>query len=127
MEKVYGDKPYASMIQQTALSNTMGADGMTQGIQWFLGTDKLNFTAGLASESAMTSQAHSVILLRFADAKEAEAAVPVLKESVDPRKWICVGVEKAVVECNGDLVCIVMDDENGATYLKNFREIAVAE
>lgn len=127
MEKVYGDKPYASMIQQTALSNTMGADGMTQGIQWFLGTDKLNFTAGLASESAMTAQAHSVILLRFADAKEAEAAVPVLKESVDPRKWICVGVEKAVVECNGDLVCIVMDDENGATYLKNFREIAVAE
>ncbi len=127
IEKVYGDKPFGGMISQTPLSNTMGTDGTTQAIGWYLGTDTLDFEAGLASESAMTSQAHSVIVLRFADEKAAKAAVPVLQESVDPRKWICVGVEKAVVESAGNLVCVIMDDENGSTYRDNFLKNASAK
>ena len=44
-----------------------------------------------------------------------------LKTTVDPRKWICVGVDEAKVVSKGKLVCVVMDDENGDYYINNFK------
>ena len=54
------------------------------------------------------------------------AAKAALRESVDPFKWICVGVspDKVRVESNGDLICIVMDEENGDYYADNFLSLA---
>ncbi len=74
MEKVYGNKPYGGMVMQTPLYSGMGADGMSRGLQWYLGTEDIAFEAGLASESAITSQAHSVVLLRLADGADVDAA-----------------------------------------------------
>ena len=129
MEKVYGNKPYGGMVMQTPLYSGMGADGMSRGLQWYLGTEDIAFEAGLASESAITSQAHSVVLLRLADGADVDAAKSKLAESVDPRKWICVGVadENVKIDSVGNLVCVIMDDENADYYLENFRSIAVAE
>ena len=129
MEKVYGDKPYGGMVMQTVLYDGMGADGMSRGLEWYLGTADIEFEAGLASESAITSAAHSVVLLRLKDGADAEAAKEKLAESVDPFKWICVGVDpdNVKVAANGDLVCVIMDDENADYYLDNFESFAVAE
>ena len=129
MEKVYGDKPYGGMVMQTVLYDGMGADGMSRGLEWYLGTADIEFEAGLASESAITSAAHSVVLLRLKDGADAEAAKEKLAESVDPFKWVCVGVDpdNVKVAANGDLVCVIMDDENADYYLDNFESFAVAE
>ena len=129
MEKVYGDKPYGGMVGQTVLYDGMGADGATRGLEWYLGKADVDFTAGLASESMITSQAHSVILLRMPQGTDMEAAKAALAESVDPFKWICVGVspDKVRVESNGDLICIVMDEENGDYYADNFLSLDVTE
>ena len=129
MEKVYGDKPYGGMVMQTVLYDGMGADGMSRGLEWYLGTADIEFEAGLASESAITSAAHSVVLLRLKDGADAEAAKEKIAESVDPFKWVCVGVDpdKVRVESNGDLICVVMDEENGDYYADNFLSFAVAE
>ena len=129
MEKVYGDKPYGGMVMQAPLYSGMGADGMSRGLQWYLGTEDVAFEAGLASESAITSQAHSVVLLRLADGADVDAVKSKLAESVDPRKWICVGVadENVKIDSVGNLVCVIMDDENADYYLENFRSIAAAE
>ena len=129
MEKVYGDKPYGGMVMQTVLYDGMGADGMSRGLEWYLGTADIEFEAGLASESAITSAAHSVVLLRLKDGADAEAAKEKLAESVDPFKWICVGVDpdNVKVAANDDLVCVIMDDENADYYLDNFESFAVAE
>ena len=129
MEKVYGDKPYGGMVMQTVLYDGMGADGMSRGLEWYLGTADIEFEAGLASESAITSAAHSVVLLRLKDGADVEAVKAQLKESVDPYKWVCVGVDpdKVRVESNGDLICVVMDEENGDYYADNFLSFAVAE
>ena len=64
------------------LYSGMGADGMSRGLQWYLGTEDIAFEAGLASESAITSQAHSVVLLRLADGADVDAAKSKLAESV---------------------------------------------
>ena len=94
---------------------------MSRGLYWYLGTEDITFEAGAASESAITSAAHSVVVLRFADEKQAADAAAKLKTTADPRKWICVGVDEAKVANKGKLVCIVMDDENGEYYMNNFK------
>lgn len=121
LTKIYGDRPYEGWAETCALYNGMGADGMSRGLYWYLGTEDITFEAGAASESAITSAAHSVVVLRFADEKQAADAAAKLKITADPRKWICVGVDEAKVESKGKLVCIVMDDENGDYYIKNFK------
>ena len=129
MEKVYGDQPYGGMVMQTVLYDGLGADGMSRGLEWYLGTADIDFEAGLASESAMTSQAHSIVLLRMPQGADMEAAKAKIAESIDPFKWICVGVEpdKVRVESNGDLICVVLDDTNSDYYAENFLSLAVAE
>ena len=122
-------KAYGGMVMQTVLYDGLGADGMSRGLEWYLGTADIDFEAGLASESAMTSQAHSVVLLRLKDGADVEAAKAKIAESIDPFKWICVGVDpdKVRVESNGDLICVVLDEENGDYYADNFLSFAVAE
>ena len=128
MDKIYGDKD-AGMVGQTVLYNGMGADGTTQPLTWFLGTDDVQFEAGLASESMIISQAHSIVLLRMPEGTDMEAAKAKIAESVDPFKWVCVGVDpdKVRVESSGDLICVVLDDVNGDYYADNFLSFAVAE
>ena len=121
VDKIYGDRPYEGWAERETVYNGMGADGTGRGLFWFLGTEDISFEAGIASESAITSAAHSIVVLRFADAKQAADAAAKLKTTVDPRKWICVGVEEAKVAAKGNLVCIIMDDENGDYYLNNFK------
>lgn len=126
MEKVYGEKPYGGMVGQTVLYNGMGADGATQPLTWYIGTEDVQFEAGLASEAMITSQAHSVVLLRLKDGADIEEAKDKIAESIDPFKWVCVGVapEKVRVESKGNLICVVLDEENGDYYAENFLSAA---
>lgn len=127
MDKIYGDKD-AGMVGQTVLYNGMGSE-TERGLNWYLGTEDVKFEAGLASEAMITSQAHSIILLRMPEGADMEAAKATIRESVDPFKWVCVGVDpdKVRVESSGDLICVVLDDVNGDYYADNFLSFAVAE
>ena len=127
MDKIYGDKKDI-MVAQTVLYNGMGSE-TERGLDWYLGTEDVQFDAGLASEAMITSQAHSIVLLRMPQGADMEAAKAKIAESIDPFKWICVGVnpDKVRVESNGDLICVVMDEENGDYYADNFLSFAVAE
>lgn len=127
MDKIYGDKKDI-MVAQTVLYNGMGSE-TERGLDWYLGTEDVQFDAGLASEAMISSQAHSIVLLRMPQGADMEAAKAKIAESIDPFKWICVGVnpDKVRVESNGDLICVVMDEENGDYYADNFLSFAVAE
>ncbi|MDO4271079.1 MAG: S-layer homology domain-containing protein [Eubacteriales bacterium] len=128
MEQVYGDKPYQSMVQQSVLYDGMSKDENARPLSWYLGTDELEsqIAAGLASESAITSQAHSVVLLRLKDGADAAAAKKTIADKVDPYKWICVGVDpkNVKVESVGNLICVVLDNDNAETYIDNFKAAA---
>ncbi|MDO5142347.1 MAG: S-layer homology domain-containing protein [Eubacteriales bacterium] len=128
MDKVYGDDPYGAQMMRVPLYKGMGADGTSQPLTWFLGTEDVAFEAGLASEPMINAQAHSIVLLRLADAADAAAVKATLRDSIDPFKWICVGVDPANVKIDsvGDLVCVILDDEQADTYLANFRAHAAA-
>ena len=79
-------------------------------IAYYLGTSEVSIKEALVSEPMIGSIPHSVVLVRLNDAKDADAAVAKIKESANPRKWICVEASNVVVESKGDLVILIMSD-----------------
>ena len=81
-----------------------------ENVEAYLGTTEVSFKEALVSEPMIGSIAHSVVLVRLNDAKDADAAVAKIKESANPRKWICIEASNVVVESKGDLVVLIMSD-----------------
>lgn len=86
--------------------------------QYFLGVDDVKFDEAIGSEPMMSSQAHSVVLLRASEGEDIEAIKSKIKENVDGRKWICVEVEKnnIITDNAGNLVILIMDENSKAIH-----------
>lgn len=82
-------------------------------IEYFLGSSDIDYKEALASEPAMSSIPHSVVLLRVNEGADVEAIKTTIKENVNPAKWLCVEVtpENIIVENKGDLVILIMVEE----------------
>jgi len=85
---------------------------------YYIGTTDALYTEGLASEPMMSSIAHSVVLLRVEDGADIDQIKADIKAKVDPRKWICVGVEQenVVVDSIGNLVILIMSENSTALH-----------
>lgn len=108
----------------------MGLTNMTvdeENIEGFLGTKDIEYTEALASESMIGSFAHSVVLVRAKDAKNIEDVKNTIKENVNPRKWVCVGVEKedVIIKNKGDLIIVIIveNEEVRKELEKGFNEL----
>lgn len=67
-------------------------------------------------EPMMGSMAFSMVLVRVADAKEAEAVAKEMNDNIDTRKWICVEANEKLVAGYGDVVMLIMlNSELGLT------------
>lgn len=84
-----------------------------ENIESFLGTKEIEYEEALASESAVGSIAHSVILVRTKDNADIEDTKSKILENVDPRKWICVGVEKddVIIKNKGNLIIVIIVED----------------
>ena len=89
-----------------------------ENVEGYIGTTEVAYKEALANESMVGSIAHSVVLLRLNDAKDAEAAVDKIKTTINPRKWICVEASNVVVKSKGDLVLLVMSNQDLAPKLE---------
>lgn len=120
MEAVYsgvGDK-IPMMIANTVITEENSA--------YYLGLESLTEdTEALASESMITSVAHSVCLLRAAEGTDIEALKNEIKEKVNPRKWICVGVEReeVIVDNIGNLIIMIIDKSAPEKYQESFLKL----
>lgn len=100
------------------LTNTKITD---ENIEGFLGTKDIEYKEALASESMVGSIAHSVILVRAKDGADIQKLKETIKENIDPRKWICVGVsdDEVIIKNKGDLIIvIVVEDKEIRTKLE---------
>mgnify|MGYP005751081585 FL=1 len=92
---------------------------------FFIGADAetLPLEEGIVCEPMMSSQAHSVALVRVKDGTNIEEAKKNIREKVNPRKWICVGVSPANihVESIGNIILLVMDNTAPDALANNFR------
>ena len=92
-----------------------------ENVEYYLGSSDIKYTEALASEPGIGSIAHSVVLLRVDDGEDIEKVKTTIKEKVDPRKWLCVGVEREdlIVKNKGNLVILIMvEDEKTRTTLE---------
>lgn len=96
------------------LPNLVNTELSTENIAYYVGTDQVTFEAGLASEPMINAIAHSIVLIKVEDGTDIEQAKETIKSTVDPRKWICVGVEedKIVVDNIGNLIIVILDEQS---------------
>lgn len=93
----------------------------------FIGADaeKIGVTEVLVCEPMMTSSAHSVSLIKVKDGIDIEMAKEEIRNNVNPRKWICVGVDplNVRVENIGNLILLAMDNTCVDELVSNFRSL----
>lgn len=111
MAKVYKDLPkeQTPMFLENHVVNE-------ENIEYYLGTKDIDYSEALASESGVGSVAHSVVLVRVKEDADIEKTKETIKKNIDPRKWICVGIERdeVVIKNIGDLIIVIIeqDEEN---------------
>ena len=108
MAQIYADIPDDE--RPIMLANT---EINEENIEYFLGTKDIDYVEALASESGIGSIAHSVVLVRVSDDADVEAIKEKIEDNINPRKWICVGVEEddVIVENKGNLIVLIMVDD----------------
>ncbi len=80
--------------------------------EYYLGKADIEFKDALASEPMMSASAYSLVLVRVKEGADVEKIKADIKQNVNPRKWICVGVEEenVIVDSIGDVIFLVMSD-----------------
>lgn len=101
----------------TAITEDAGIEYMTlntplteENFSSYVFIDYIPGAVALASDAAIGSQAHSVVLVKLPDGSDAEAVRTEIESKIDPRKWICVEAEKTAVVRKDNLILIVMSD-----------------
>lgn len=85
----------------------------------FLGTADVKFTDAVNHQPKMSSVAYQLVLLRTEEGADVEEVKTKLKESIDPRKWVCVEPEVTIIENVGDVVLMIMADEATGNAIKD--------
>lgn len=108
MEKVYADIP-----EDQRPMMLMNTEVTSENVEYYLGSKDIEFEEALASEPGIGSIAHSVVLVRTKDNADIEAIKDTIEDTINPRKWICVGVEEddVIVESKGNLIILIMIED----------------
>lgn len=73
-----------------------------------------------ASESMITAQAYSLVLVRVKDAENAKTVADQMAEGINPRKWVCVGADEMMVAGYGDVVMLIMLNSSYGSHAQEF-------
>lgn len=114
MTKVYADVPEEE--RPMMLTNFEVTE---ENVENYLGTKDIEYEEALASESAVGSIAHSVVLVRMKDGANIEEAKKKIEENANPRKWICVEADDVVVKNKGNLIILIMSSSNYTQKIEN--------
>ena len=113
--------------EMPAVSNTRIT---TENSEYYLGLKNLDdVQEAIGSDALMSSVAHSVCLVRAKDGVDVEKLMETIRTSVNPQKWICVGVdpEDVVVVNQGNLILLAMDAEYSQAIADSFLALDLSE
>lgn len=84
-----------------------------------------NIEYAVASEPMMSAQAYSMVLVKVKDGVNADTVAKEMNENVNERKWICVTAESIYTAASGNVICLVMsNDQTAKTVFDSFRTLA---
>jgi len=120
MKEIYSN----SKIPEDELPILVDTNITDENKEYYLGSSNISIKDGLASEPAVGSVAHSVVLIRIDDLSKIETVKNTIKENINPYKWICVGVEKkdVIVDSYGDIVILIMSS-NSTKLHEGFKKV----
>ena len=117
MKSVYSDV-YAGLAddQKPMLGTINVLQDAPDNIEYYIGTKEIEYEEIFVSEPLIGSIAHSVVLVRMKDGADINAAKTKIKDTVNPRKWICVGgePEDVIVKSKGNLIILIMVEDEKA-------------
>ena len=116
MEKLYENTD--PDVFRPFVGNIELSEDMDRNIEYFVGAKGIPFKEGIASESAIGAIAHSIVLLRMEPNADIEGAKQKMRSGIDPRKWICAGVDddQVIVDNIGDVIILILSPDSEAYY-----------
>lgn len=108
------DRTYAGLEDPDVIPMVTTTRITDETAEYYLGLKDLSqVSEAVASEAAIGSMPHSVCLVRAKDGVDVEALKEEIRTSVNPRKWICVGVEREdiVMASQGNLILMVINPD----------------
>ncbi len=115
------ERLYAGVDEQMPMVGNMEITDETA--QYYIGLSNLDgIERAIASEAMIGAIAHSICLVQVKDGQDVEAIKEEIYANADPRKWICVGVERdeMIVENRGNLILLVIDQIAPAKFKESF-------
>ena len=132
LNKVVEQQPVEFMggVMPVDLTDT-SEDGMWA-LKAFTGLDSAELiTEAAAFEPMIGAIPFSMVMVRVADAANAQTVAEAMKAGIDQRKWICVEADDLMVAGYGDVVMLIMvGSDTGLTsqsYVDAFKSVAGAE
>ena len=122
IDNVYAAQPMEMPMVATAEIDVKDADW----IEYITGLENgEDFEYLVTSEPVMTSQAYCFVLAKVKDGVNPEEVAKKICDNVDERKWVCVTAEKVYTTSSGNVVCLVMANEELAKPIyEKFKELA---
>ena len=81
--------------------------------------------AVVVSEPLMNAQAYSAVAVKVKDGADIEKIKKEMLDNIDTNKWICVSAEKVYATNSGNIIFLVMSDEEWAKPVyENFKKYA---
>lgn len=108
VDKIYeeSERPFATLeTNEIDVSDETMVSSMT-GLE---DGDDLEYL--VVSEPMISSQAYSLVLAKVKSGVNSDKVAKEIFEKINPRKWICVSAEKVCVTSSGDVVCLIMTNE----------------
>lgn len=122
LESIYANADlegyFSEFVEEGLFVQEINADN----VEYHLGTSSIEFEKAIASEPVMSTSAYSLCLIRVKEDADIDQVKEDIKNNVDPMKWICVGVDpdNIFVENVGDVIILIMSDEQGDKLLSSF-------
>ena len=89
-------------------------------------TDTTGIEAAIASETAISAQAYSLVLVRVAEGTDAAEVADRMAAGINPGKWICAQADQAMVGAAGNIAMLVMADSGLSVSAQDVADAFVA-
>ena len=90
----------------------------------YFGDADIDFKEAIVSEANINAIAYMIGIIRLNDNVDTQKSVDILKNSVDPNRWICVVPDSVIIDSNQNVIIVIMDEKNNADLIQsNFKNI----